>query len=46
MSEGTTGRGAPAGVWLGFAALTLGLFMAVLDIQIVVTSLPEMGCHP
>ncbi len=43
MSEGTTGRGAPAGVWLGFAALTLGLFMAVLDIQIVVTSLPEIS---
>ena len=25
--------------WLGFAALCTGMFMAVLDIQIVVTSL-------
>ncbi len=28
-----------AGQWLGFAALCAGMFMAVLDIQIVVTSL-------
>ena len=25
--------------WLGFAALCIGMFMAVLDIQIVITSL-------
>jgi len=31
------------GTWIGFAAMTLGLFMAVLDIQIVVTSLPEIS---
>lgn len=38
-----TARGASPATWLGFAALTLGLFMAVLDIQIVVTSLPEIS---
>ncbi len=38
-----TTRGASPATWLGFAALTLGLFMAVLDIQIVVTSLPEIS---
>ncbi|MEL7047905.1 MAG: DHA2 family efflux MFS transporter permease subunit [Pseudomonadota bacterium] len=29
--------------WLGFAALCLGMFMAILDIQIVVTSLPTIS---
>ncbi|HVJ41092.1 MAG TPA: DHA2 family efflux MFS transporter permease subunit [Dongiaceae bacterium] len=29
-------------VWLGFSALCLGMFMAVLDIQIVATSLPDI----
>ncbi|CAN5795546.1 MDR family MFS transporter [soil metagenome] len=29
--------------WIGFGAMTLGMFMAVLDIQIVVTSLPEIS---
>lgn len=35
---------APAGlrVWAGFAALCVGMFMAILDIQIVVTSLPAI----
>ncbi|MCA3561061.1 MAG: DHA2 family efflux MFS transporter permease subunit [Aestuariivirga sp.] len=33
---------APLRVWLGFAAMSLGMFMAVLDIQIVVTSLPAI----
>src|ERR1700716_1360316 len=28
--------------WLGFAAMSVGLFMAVLDIQIVASSLPEI----
>ena len=32
-----------AGTWVGFSAMTLGMFMAVLDIQIVVTSLPEIS---
>jgi DHA2 family multidrug resistance protein len=29
-------------IWLGFAALCIGMFMAILDIQIVATSLPEI----
>ncbi|MCA3555565.1 MAG: DHA2 family efflux MFS transporter permease subunit [Aestuariivirga sp.] len=33
---------APLRVWFGFAAMSLGMFMAVLDIQIVVTSLPAI----
>jgi DHA2 family multidrug resistance protein len=36
-----TDRGVSIGTWVGFSAMTLGMFMAVLDIQIVVTSLPE-----
>lgn len=36
-------RGASAATWVGFCAMTLGMFMAVLDIQIVVTSLPEIS---
>lgn len=38
-----TGERAGAGTWIGFCAMTLGMFMAVLDIQIVVTSLPEIS---
>jgi DHA2 family multidrug resistance protein len=30
-------------IWIGFCAMTLGMFMAVLDIQIVVTSLPDIS---
>ncbi|MGE0005935.1 MAG: MDR family MFS transporter [Parvibaculaceae bacterium] len=30
---------AQAGTWIGFAAMCLGMFMAILDIQVVVTSL-------
>ncbi|HUR43621.1 MAG TPA: DHA2 family efflux MFS transporter permease subunit [Aestuariivirga sp.] len=30
----------PFTLWIGFAAMCLGMFMAILDIQIVVTSLP------
>ena len=29
-------------VWLGFLAMCLGMFMAILDIQIVASSLPEI----
>ena len=29
-------------VWLGFSAMCLGMFMAILDIQVVVTSLPAI----
>ena len=32
----------PAGVWLGFLAMCLGMFMAILDIQIVASSLPAI----
>ncbi|MBI2719435.1 MAG: DHA2 family efflux MFS transporter permease subunit [Rhizobiales bacterium] len=31
---------ATLGLWFGYAAMCLGMFMAILDIQIVVTSLP------
>src|SRR5437870_2989326 len=30
------------GTWPGFAAMCLGMFMAILDIQVVVTSLPAI----
>ena len=30
------------GTWMGFAAMALGMFMAILDIQVVVTSLPNI----
>ena len=33
---------ASAGTWIGFAAMCLGMFMAVLDIQVVATSLPAI----
>jgi MFS transporter, DHA2 family, multidrug resistance protein len=32
----------PLRVWAGFGALCVGMFMAILDIQIVVTSLPAI----
>jgi DHA2 family multidrug resistance protein len=31
-----------AGNWIGFGAMALGMFMAILDIQVVVTSLPNI----
>ncbi|MBC8037728.1 MAG: DHA2 family efflux MFS transporter permease subunit [Rhizobiales bacterium] len=31
---------APFMLWIGFGAMCLGMFMAILDIQIVITSLP------
>jgi DHA2 family multidrug resistance protein len=42
-----TGLPAPAGVvgiktWVGFVAMASGMFMAILDIQIVASSLPEI----
>ena len=33
---------APVATWLGFSAMCLGMFMAVLDIQVVATSLPAI----
>lgn len=38
-AEGTVG----ATTWIGFAAMCLGMFMAVLDIQVVATSLPAIS---
>src|SRR5690349_6876420 len=31
-----------AATWAGFAAMCLGMFMAILDIQVVATSLPDI----
>ncbi|HJQ61166.1 MAG TPA: DHA2 family efflux MFS transporter permease subunit [Vineibacter sp.] len=36
------GPRAPASTWAGFAAMCLGMFMAILDIQVVATSLPAI----
>jgi len=33
---------AGAATWAGFAAMCLGMFMAILDVQIVATSLPDI----
>src|SRR6202165_1831600 len=33
---------ARAGTWLGFVLMCLGMFMAILDIQVVATSLPSI----
>jgi MFS transporter, DHA2 family, multidrug resistance protein len=42
MSE-RTGIAAPgAATWLGFVLMCLGMFMAILDIQVVATSLPSI----
>jgi DHA2 family multidrug resistance protein len=40
-AEGTLGR-VPIRIWLGFGAMCLGMFMAILDIQVVATSLPDI----
>src|SRR5262249_40647079 len=32
----------PARVWAGFIAMCVGMFMAILDIQVVASSLPEI----
>ena len=40
----------PVRTWVGFLLMCLGMFMAILDIQVVVTSLPtirrELGISP
>jgi DHA2 family multidrug resistance protein len=33
---------APLSIWFGFALMCLGMFMAILDIQVVATSLPAI----
>src|SRR5665213_4394139 len=43
MSEGLTeATKASAATWTGFALMCLGMFMAILDIQVVATSLPSL----
>ena len=32
----------PIAAWIGFSAMCIGMFMAILDIQIVATSLPSI----
>mgnify|MGYP005988395479 CR=1 FL=1 len=32
----------PARIWFGFVAMSIGMFMAILDIQVVATSLPTI----
>src|SRR5262245_40340902 len=32
----------PATIWIGFAMMCVGMFMAVLDVQVVATSLPTI----
>jgi len=38
----TDARAVSPAVWAGFGAMCLGMFMAILDVQVVVTSLPEI----
>jgi DHA2 family multidrug resistance protein len=43
MSEPTSGSGeVRAAIWSGFVLMCLGMFMAILDIQVVATSLPSI----
>ena len=45
MSQGPEPTSAPttlAATWIGFAAMCVGMFMAILDVQIVATSLPTI----
>ncbi len=43
MSDQPTGANHPrAAIWLGFILMCLGMFMAILDIQVVATSLPAI----
>ncbi|HTH97578.1 MAG TPA: DHA2 family efflux MFS transporter permease subunit [Stellaceae bacterium] len=47
LEEGELYRRTPVKAWVGFFALCVGMFMAVLDIQIVASSLPDIqaGLH-
>src|SRR5580692_1270662 len=43
MSERVTeATKAGAAIWIGFALMCLGMFMAILDIQVVATSMPTI----
>lgn len=39
---GDADRPVTAGIWLGFGAMCAGMFMAILDVQIVATALPTI----
>ncbi|HSZ75713.1 MAG TPA: DHA2 family efflux MFS transporter permease subunit, partial [Rhizomicrobium sp.] len=39
----TDGKPVTIAAWLGFLAMCVGMFMAILDIQVVATSLPDMA---
>ena len=41
MPLGTSSRPSAA-PWLGFIAMCVGMFMAILDVQVVATSLPAI----
>jgi DHA2 family multidrug resistance protein len=38
----TSDERVPITTWIGFSAMGLGMFMAILDIQVVATSLPKI----
>src|SRR6202453_3740133 len=42
MNGAMTGAKADAATWFGFVLMCLGMFMAILDIQVVATSLPTI----
>src|SRR5258708_21793071 len=41
-SDDTVPQAVTAGTWIGFVAMCVGMFMAILDIQIVASSLPDI----
>ena len=41
-AETAATRAMMARTWVGFAMMCIGMFMAVLDVQVVATSLPTM----
>lgn len=43
MSEPVQADAPPAAIWAGFLLMCLGMFMAILDVQVVVTSLPTIS---
>ena len=43
IADGDSRKPVTAATWLGFGAMCVGMFMAILDVQIVATSLPD---HP
>src|ERR1700712_5064304 len=42
MSDENQQRPLTAGTWAGFVAMCIGMFMAILDVQVVATSLPTI----